>query len=304
MTHPLRLGTRASALALWQANHIADRLRALNRDVVLVEIETAGDQVRDVPLAQIGGEGVFTKAIQQALLDQRVDIAVHSLKDLPTFPVEGLILAAVPERGATGDAFVSRKYSSFASLPAGATLATSSMRRKSQILHRRPDLKLVDIRGNVETRIRKMADGAADGLVLAEAGLTRLGLRSEIREVLDPAWMLPAVGQGALGLECRSDDAPTREVLAKLDHEDTHRAVLAERALLRALGGGCQMPVGAVTKVAGEELSLRAAVVAPDGSRRIEDHIQGTAEAPEDLGRELASRLLSQGARELLFPSR
>ena len=302
---PLRIGTRASALALWQANHVADRLRAAcSRHVILVEIETAGDQVRDVPLPEIGGEGVFTKAIQLALLDRTVDVAVQSLKDLPTIPGDGLILAAVAERGPTGDAFVSRKFTSLAALPAKATLATSSTRRKSQILHRRPDLRLVDIRSNVETRIRKMAEGAADGLVLAEAGLTRLGLRSEIREVLDPAWMHPAVGQGALGLECRADDADTHAILRSVDHAESHHAVLAERSLLRALGGGCQMPVGAVTNIDEGRLSLRAAVVSPDGKRRIENRIEGAADKAEEIGRDLASQLIAQGARELLFSAK
>src|SRR5436190_797004 len=203
---PLRIGTRGSPLALWQAHHVADLLRAVSPDrpIELVEIQTIGDQVRDVPLVQLGGEGAFTKAIQQALLDRRVDVAVHSLKDLPTFVVEGLLLAAVPPRGPTGDALVSKKHRSLAELPLAAIVATSSLRRKAQLLHRRPDLKLIDIRGNVETRLRKLVEQNLDATILAQAGLVRLGLAEHITEILDAAWMFPAVGQGALGLECRT----------------------------------------------------------------------------------------------------
>ena len=205
---PLRIGTRGSRLALWQANHVADLLRPLAapRPVELVEIQTTGDQVRDRPLAQIGGDGLFTKEIQKALQAGAVDLAVHSLKDLPTIPVEGLCLAAVPRRGASGDAFVSLRHRGFDALPLGAVVATSSLRRRAQVLHRRPDLRLVDIRGNVETRLRKLAEQDLDALILAQAGLERLGLAEAITELLDPTWMLPAVGQGALGLECRADD--------------------------------------------------------------------------------------------------
>src|SRR5436309_4609651 len=201
----LRIGTRGSRLALWQANYVAERLRA-HTPVELVEIQTAGDQVRDVPLAQIGGEGVFTKELQRALLDGSVDVAVHSLKDLPTQPVEGLVLAAVPPRGPTGDVLVAVHVSRFDDLPSGARVATGSLRRRAQLLHRRPDLRLADIRGNVETRLRKLAEQDLDAIILAQAGLERLKLAASITEILDPHWMLPAVGQGALGLECRTDD--------------------------------------------------------------------------------------------------
>ncbi len=298
--NPIRIGTRGSPLALWQANHVADRLRPLTnpRPVELVVIQTAGDQVRDVPLAQIGGEGVFTKEIQRALLDAAVDVAVHSLKDLPTVAVDGLVLAAVPERGPTADAFVSEKHRRFDDLPPGAVVATSSLRRRAQALHRRPDLHLVDVRGNVETRLRKLREQGLDALVLAQAGLERLGLRDAVTELLDPQWMLPAVGQGALGLECRADDETTRTALERLDHPTTHRAVLAERSLLRTLQGGCQVPLGVVSRVEGESLSLRAAVLSPDGTRRIEGVVVGPE--AEDIGRRLAEELLERGARELM----
>ncbi len=302
MTTPLRIGTRGSPLALWQAHHVSALLRAAAADVAveLVEIQTAGDQVRDVPLVQLGGEGAFTKAIQQALLEQRVDLAVHSLKDLPTFVVPGLVLACVPQRGPTGDALVSLKHCSFDALPAGAIVATSSLRRKAQLLHRRPDLKLVDIRGNVDTRLRKLAEQDLDATILAEAGLVRLGLADRITAILDDAWMLPAIGQGALGLECRQADAATRAVLAKIDHAETHAAVLAERALLRGLGGGCHVPIGAKTVLADGTLTLRGTVLSPDGRRRIDAELARSPGDAEALGQELAHLLRAQGADELL----
>lgn len=298
----LRIGTRGSPLALWQANFVADALRprAAPRSVELVEIQTAGDRIRDVPLAQVGGIGVFTKEIQRALLAGAVDVAVHSLKDLPTLPVEGLTLAAVPPRAATGDVFISRRHPHFEELPQGATVATGSLRRRSQLLHRRPDLKLIDIRGNVETRLRKLEEQNLDALVLAQAGLERLGLGSAITHVLDPVWMLPAVGQGALGLECREDDQETIALLQQLDHAPSRQAVLAERAFLFALGGGCLVPFGALGTVTGDELKLRGTVLPPDGSRRVEGEVSGPAGEAEALGRRLAEELLANGARELV----
>ncbi len=298
----LRIGTRASPLAVWQAGYVAGLLQAVapEQTVELVEIQTAGDQVRDLPLSQIGGEGVFTKAIQQALLSGTVDVGVHSLKDLPTIAVDGLMLAAVPLRGPTGDVLVSRRHRSFDDLPQGATLATSSLRRRAQVLHRRPDLNLVNIRGNVETRLRKLSDMNLDGILLAHAGLERLGLAGQITEVLDPSWMFPAVGQGALGLECRADDAATRNLLARIDNPASHAAVLAERAMLRELGGGCHVPIGAITCIAGHSLTLRGTVLSPDGRRRIEDQASETPDMADALGIRLAGKLLERGARELL----
>src|SRR5439155_7785507 len=206
---PLRIGTRGSPLALWQANHVAEQLRPLisPRLVELVHVQTEGDRDQSASLAHIGGRGVFTKEIERALLDGRVDVAVHSLKDLPTQPVDGLVLAAIPPRGPAGDVLVAVGVASFDDLPRGARVATGSLRRRAQLLHRRPDLRLADIRGNVETRLRKLEEEDLDATILAEAGLKRLQLEQRITELLDPAWMLPAVGQGALGLECRTDDA-------------------------------------------------------------------------------------------------
>jgi hydroxymethylbilane synthase len=306
---PLRIGTRGSPLALWQARHVADRLRPLAdpRPVELVEIETRGDRIRDQALSQIGGDGVFTKEIQRALLAGVVDVAVHSLKDLPTTFVAGLTLAAVPERGPSGDAFLSHKHRRFDDLPRGAVVGTSSLRRRSQALNRRPDLNLVNLRGNVETRLRKLEEQNLDAIILAEAGLQRLGLGSAITEFLDPQWMLPAIGQGALGLECRAEDVVTLGLLERLNDWPTRQAVLAERALLRCLVGGCLVPIGAGSRVEGGRLHLRGAVLSPDGKQRIEaEHTGATAEA-EAVGQQLAERLLALGARELLkdssFPS-
>ncbi|HZV06715.1 MAG TPA: hydroxymethylbilane synthase [Gemmataceae bacterium] len=300
--NPLRIGTRGSPLALWQARHVAERLRpfAQPRSVELIEIETSGDRIRDMALTQIGGDGVFTKEIQRALLAGSVDVAVHSLKDLPTTFFAGLMLAAVPERGPSGDAFVSRKHRSFDELPAGAIVGTSSLRRRSQALHRRPDLNLVNLRGNVETRLRKLDEQELDAIILAEAGLQRLGLGSSITELLDPQWMLPAVGQGALGLECRTDDADTQALLDRLNDQPTRQAVLAERALLRGLGGGCLVPVGALSRIEGDRLHLRGAVLTPDGKLRVAAEHSGAAAEAEVVGQQLAGMLLASGARELL----
>jgi hydroxymethylbilane synthase len=301
--NPLRIGTRASPLALWQAIHVAGRLRSLvaPRTVEIVHVQTEGDRDQAASLAHIGGRGVFTKEIERAVLDGRVDVAVHSLKDLPTQPVEDLILAAVPPRGSTGDVLVATHVSRFDDLPAGARVATGSLRRRAQLLNRRPDLRLADIRGNVETRLRKLRDEGFDALVLAQAGLERLGLIGVVAEVLNPAWMLPAVGQGALGLECRTDDAETRSLLAALDDPPTRRAVEAERALLFHLGGGCQVPLGAVARVDKETLHLRAAVLASDGSRRLAGDETGPVAEAAKIGERLAARLRDLGAEPLLL---
>ncbi len=300
MTGALRLATRASPLALRQADQVTGLLHAIAPDlaVVQVRIETTGDQDRDRPLAQIGGDGLFTKQIQIALQENRADLAVHSLKDLPTTGVDGLTLAAVPPRGPVGDALVSASHWSFDALPRGAVIATSSLRRRAQLLWRRPDLRVVDIRGNVETRLARLTEQAIDALVLAQAGLERLALAQAITEILDPEWMLPAVGQGALGLECRADDAATLALLMKLDHLPAASAVRAERAFLQRLGGGCQVPIGAVASVEGQTLTLRGAVLQSDGSRRIAAKVTGPLAEPEMLGRQLADDLMEKGARD------
>lgn len=302
MTTPLKLGTRGSPLALWQANYVASLLRPIldPRPVELVRIDTHGDRDQASALSAMGGFGVFTKAIQNAILDGTADVAVHSLKDLPTIPVEGVVLAATPERAPSGDAFVSTKYGRFDDLPPGAKLGTSSLRRRAQILNYRPDLQLVELRGNVDTRLRKLDEQALDGIILAEAGLVRLGLAVRITEILDPNWMLPAVGQGAIGLECRDADAGTREILEAINHRETWSRVLAERAMLWTLGGGCLVPIGATSKVENGMLTVRGAVLSEDGRRRIVATHCGPAATPLAVGQELAAKLKDEGAEELL----
>ena len=299
---PLRIGTRGSRLALAQASQVAEQLRALvaPRGVTLVEVQTRGDQSANTPLSQIGGEGIFTKEIQRALLAGLVDVAVHSLKDLPTPAVDGLVLASVPPRAPIEDVLVSHQAHGFDALPTGARVATGSLRRRAQLLHRRRDLQVIDIRGNIETRLRKLTDGHVDALVLAHAGLERLGLTHAIAEKLSLEWMLPAVGQGALGLECRGTDETTIQLVRRLDHAVSHRAVKAERALLAALGGGCLVPVGVATTIKNGGLRLRAVVLDSEGRRRIEDEIAGSDLEAESLGRALAERLVAKGAREML----
>lgn len=304
---PLRLGTRASALARWQAEWVCAQLTQSGHDVELVPITTTGDIQQKDRIGNLGSPGVFTKELQRALLDNRIDLAVHSLKDLPTDEVPGLVLAAVPERESPFDVLVSRQAKSIAELSPSARVGTGSLRRRAQLLHKRSDLQMLDIRGNVDTRLRKLADGEFDAIILAEAGLNRLGLAEHIAAVLDAEVMLPAVGQGALGIETRSDDSSTREAVRKLDHAATHEAVLAERSLLAALLGGCLAPVGALAKVndAGM-LALTAAVLSADGSQRIAAAAtsMATASGAIELGRNVAAQLHAQGAGQLIAAAR
>ena len=300
----IRIGTRASPLAQWQANWVADQLRAHGHDVMLIPITTAGDRDQQGPIGAIGTSGVFTKELQRALLDGRIDLAVHSLKDLPTEQVEGLLLAAVPPRESAGDALLSRGGMRLAELPSGAQVGTGSLRRQSQLLHARSDLQVSEIRGNVETRVRKLHEGQFDALVLAEAGLKRLELESEITEILPKSLMLPAVGQGALGLETRADDATTRAAVAPLDDAPTHTAVLAERSLLATLRGGCLAPVGAWGRIEAADLRLTAAVLSRDGRQRVTAEGTDRTDLAEELGRRVANELLAQGAATLIALSR
>lgn len=302
MMSPLRIATRGSLLALWQANHIAELLRTVvvPRGVEIVVVQTTGDRVGEQSLREIGGQGVFTREIQQAVLDGRADLTVHSLKDLPTAEVPGLVLSAVPQRESSADAFLSHQHASLQAVPQRGRIGTGSQRRRAQLLHLRPDLQMLDLRGNVDTRLRKMTELRLDGLILAEAGLKRLGRTEQIRELLTPPLMLPAVGQGALGLECRADDAPTRAVVQRLDHKPSHDAVLAERAFLRELGGGCLLPIGALGVVDGESLHFRGVVLSPDGSERLFAERRGLVEACEAIGTDVADELLAAGARRLL----
>ena len=299
---PIRLATRSSPLARWQADYVAERLAPVvaPRPVVPVNVETHGDRDRSTVLFAMGGFGVFTKAIQQHLLDRHAEIAVHSLKDLPTILTHGVSLVAVPPRGPAGDAFVSNSFRSFDDLPKGATVGTSSLRRRAMILNRRPDLTLVDLRGNVETRLKKLDEQQMDAIVLAEAGLERLGLADRITERLDHVWMLPAIGQGAIGLECRDDDERMRHFAEALNDPETWSRVTAERAMLAALGGGCLVPIGATSATSSGTLTLRGMVLSPDGTRKLVATHCGPASSPLAVGQELAGMLRDAGAAEIL----
>src|SRR5262245_31858879 len=268
MPSNVRLGTRSSALARWQAEWVAAQLGKRGVAVELVPITTQGD-VKTGPLGQIGGQGLFTKEIQRALLDGQIDVAVHSLKDLPTVPVEGLAIAAIPERESAADVLISNQADRIETLPPEARVGTGSLRRKAQLLHVRPDLMIGDIRGNVETRVRKLDEGEFDALILAEAGLKRLGFADRIAAIIPPDIMLPAIGQGALAIEARSEDERVRELLAPLDHNPTHQAVVAERTLLSRLRAGCLAPVGAWGRFEQDRLKLDAVVLSADGNSRL-----------------------------------
>jgi hydroxymethylbilane synthase len=301
--HALVVGTRGSALALWQAEHVVERLRASVPPVEaqVKRITTYGDRVRDRALSQVGGRGLFVKEIEHALLAGEVDLAVHSLKDMPTELPDGLMLGAILERADPRDALVSGDgTSTLSTLLVGATIGTSSLRRRAQLLAARADLEVVDLRGNVGTRLRKLRDGDCDAVVLAVAGLVRLGHAGAITQYLPLEVMLPAVGQGALCVEVRAGDSATRAVVARLDHRPTHQAALAERAFLRRLEGGCQVPVGAYAEVDGDQLDLQGLVALPDGASILRDEIQGEAAHAARLGQELAERMLAAGGRAIL----
>lgn len=300
----LRLGTRRSALATTQSTWVADRLRALGHDVELVEVSTEGDRDRTTPLAQLGGTGVFVSALREALAQGRVDLAVHSLKDLPTAPDTRTVLAAVPAREDVRDALVARDGLTLAQLPPGATVGTGSPRRRAQIAALGLGLEIADLRGNVDTRLAHVHDGRLDAVVLAAAGLRRLGRAAEVTEWLDPIQVLPAPGQGALAVEVRAGDARTHAAVAALEDPDTRACVTAERTLLGELEAGCAAPVGALAEVVegmhGPELSLRAVVAAPDGSADLRRSLTGAPEDAAGLGRRLARLLLEDGAADLM----
>ena len=304
MKRHLIIGTRQSKLALWQANYIADELRKCYPDctVELVKIVTSGDRILDVPLAKIGGKGLFTKEIEQDMLDKKIDLAVHSLKDMPTELPDGLTLAAITKRAHPGDAFVSNKYSSLATLPAGAVIGTSSLRRRAQLLRARPDLNIVDLRGNLDTRLAKLDRGEVDAIVLAVAGLVRLGWGDRVTEILSPEDCLPAVGQGALAIEARANDEETLAMLSVLNDAETRTAVTAERAFLAVLGGGCQVPVGvhAVMQADGATVVLEAIIASLDGKRIVRGQEQAPAQSAAELGVKLANRLLAEGGAPIL----
>jgi hydroxymethylbilane synthase len=293
----LTIGSRGSQLALWQARWVAARLNELGHECRIEVIRTTGDKITDVPLAKVGTKGLFTKEIEEALLAGAADLAVHSLKDLPTELPPGLKLAAIPEREDPRDAVVGRRLTQ---LHQGARVGTSSLRRSAQLLALRPDLIVEPLRGNLDTRLRKVSEGQYDAIVLAAAGLKRLGWADRIAEILEPETMCPAVGQGALAIETRDGDGAVRAATAALDHPPTSIAVTAERAVLAGLGGGCQVPLGAYAMVSGDRIHLRAAITSADGTILIRRETEGPAAEPERLGAELVRELLDAGGQEIL----
>ena len=296
---PLVVGSRASRLALWQANWVRDRLAAAGHETRLEIIHTSGDRLRDRPLQAIGGQGVFVKEIEDALLAGAVDVAVHSLKDLPTAQPAGLRIACVPRREDPRDLLAAPGAPALAGLREGAVVGTGSPRRACQIHALRPDLTIRDLRGNVETRLGRLARGDYDAIVLALAGVRRLGVAVE-GAILEFDTMLPAVGQGALAIEVRADDGASASAVAPLHHPETAAAVAAERALLRGLGGGCQAPIAALGEIVAGRVRLRGLVGSPDGSRVLRDRAEGPIDDPEGVGAALAERLLKEGAADIV----
>lgn len=298
----IKIATRGSALALVQANWVKDKLSKQFPDLTieLEIIKTKGDKILDVPLADVGGKGLFVKEIEEAVLDGRAQLAVHSIKDVPTEFPAGLGIVAVAEREDFRDVLVSRDGLKLDELPAGARIGTSSLRRRAQLLNRRPDLKIESIRGNVETRLSKIVTDNLDGVILAAAGLNRLGLAHKITQHLEPGIMLPAIGQGALGLETRTDDEAVLDIISFLDHRDTAVCVKAERAFLERLEGGCQVPIAALGVLKKNRLQLTGLVADPDGRKCLRDRLEAEPEEAEDLGKSLAEELLDRGADEIL----
>jgi hydroxymethylbilane synthase len=298
----LVIASRESALAMWQAEHIRDRLRALypETEVSILGMTTQGDRILDVTLSKIGGKGLFVKELETALEDGRADLAVHSLKDVPMQMPDGFVLAAIGEREDPHDAFVSTRFDSLGALPAGSVVGTSSLRRESQLRARYPHLKIDPLRGNVQTRLRKLDEGQYAAIILAAAGLKRLGLGDRIRGIISSDDSLPAVGQGALGIECRADRADVIAALQPLHHPATSACVLAERALSRKLGGSCQVPLGGFAEIRQGALRMRGFVATPDGQRMLRAEHTGRVDQPEALGEAVAQSLLDQGAGEIL----
>lgn len=302
MSDILRIATRQSPLALWQAEFVKAELERIHTDltVELVPMVTRGDKILDTPLAKIGGKGLFVKELELAMLENRADIAVHSMKDVPMEFPDGLGLSVICEREDPRDAFVSNHYKDIDSLPIGATVGTCSLRRQCQLKAKRPDIKILDLRGNVGTRLSKLDEGQYDAIILASAGLKRLGLSQRIAHEIEPDWMLPAGGQGAVGIECRTDDQKTLNYLAPLNHPTTASRVIAERAVNNKLQGGCQVPIGVFATINQQSIHIKGLVGEVDGSRMIQDEISGDVTDAEPLGIELAEKLLAAGAGEIL----
>ncbi len=298
----LVIASRESALAMWQAEHVRDQLLALypKTNISILGMTTQGDQILNVTLSKIGGKGLFVKELETALEEGRADIAVHSLKDVPMHMPPGFMLCCIGKREDPRDAFVSNQHPNLEALPPGSVVGTSSLRRESQLRARFPHLKIEPLRGNVQTRLRKLDEGQYAAIILAAAGLKRLGLGERIRALISPEHSLPAVGQGALGIECRSDRPDLEALLRPLHDADTAACVLAERAMSRALAGSCQVPLGGFTEVKGGKLHMRGFVASPDGLRLIRAEQTGSMEAPEELGNAVAAALRAQGAEEIL----
>jgi len=298
----LKIGTRGSRLALWQARWVASALKAGHPGLIveIIPIKTTGDKILDVPLARVGGKGLFVKEIEDALLQGRIDVAVHSMKDMPAMLPEGLEIGAVPEREDPRDVLISRLGKPLAALAPGARIGTSSLRRSVQLKHQRPDLRILSLRGNLDTRIRKLETEALDAIVVAAAGVRRMDLERHVTEYLDESVMLPAVGQGALCLEMRKDDSDVADRVAALNHPPTRVAVDAERAFLRRMEGSCQVPIAAAGKVSGDTVFLRGLLADLDGETVLEGDHSGPAARAEDVGDRLAEQLLNAGGRQIV----
>jgi hydroxymethylbilane synthase len=298
----IRIGTRGSALALWQAEWVKSEIekRYPGMTVTLTKIKTTGDKILDVPLAKVGGKGLFVKEIEEAMLANEIDIAVHSMKDVPTFFPDGLHLACITKREDPRDALLSRNKVMFKDLPKGANVGTSSLRRQAQLMNVRPDFVIHQLRGNVDTRLRKLKEGQFDAIILAAAGVKRLGLAENVTEYIDPGISLPAIGQGALGIECRVDDRELNDLISFFNHADSRTCVTGERALLRRLEGGCQVPIACYGQMMDGKLHLTGLVGSVDGKRIIKDSIEGDPDKAEKLGVTLAEKLLTRGADVIL----
>ncbi|GAB6072547.1 hydroxymethylbilane synthase [Venenivibrio stagnispumantis] len=300
----IRIGTRKSQLALWQANYIAERLRELGAEVEIIKITTQGDKILDVPLAKIGGKGLFVKEIEEAILEDKIDIAVHSLKDVPTTLPEGLDIVAIPEREDPRDAFLSVKYQNLSYMKPSDIVGTSSLRRKSQIKILRDDLEIRDLRGNVDTRIKKLQEGLYDGIILAFAGIKRLGLQEKVKYIFSPQEMIPAVAQGFLGIEARKDYKKINGILQKINHQESYIRASAERAFLKHLEGGCQVPLGAYCEIKDNKISITGFISDLEGKRyfkeQIEEDFKNSVNQAVEIGINLAEKLLNLGGKQIL----
>lgn len=298
----VKVGTRQSQLALWQTNHVINKIKenCPQYSFEIIPIRTKGDKILDVPLAKIGDKGLFTKELETALLEKGIDFAVHSMKDLPSILAEGLMVGAMTKRHDPRDVLISKNMRKLAELPLGAVIGTSALRRKSQLLYHRPDLIIKDLRGNIDTRIKKLETEGLDAIILAAAGVERLGRQEIISEWLAPTLILPGVGQGSIGVEVRTDDEEIMNIVRTINDSDTEYCILSERALLRALEGGCQVPIGALALIEQGSVSLEAMIARTDGKELIRDSIRGTVERAEKLGEELAFRLKELGGEEIL----